>query len=392
MEGKTRVPAFSRFKEVALLFLMLGATAWGGPAVSEAMMHDEAVHRRKWVTDQQFLDILGATNLIPGPNAVEVAIHLGLIRAGWPGFFSAGLLFLIPGTLMALFFAWIYVAFGSLPAVGWVLYGIKPVIIAVIIQALFRLGKRVFQKVLLVAIGIAALVLYLFGVEEMILLFGGAAVVLLVRGGRKLFMHGVASLIAIPSVIGVTFPAIGPVLNTMASFSNTTLFLRSLKIGALLFGTGYVLVAFARSEFVADLGWITNEQLIDAIAVGQALPGPLSKSMTFIGYILGGVPSAAIATVGFFLPSFLLVALLSRIVTLVRKTWWAAAFIDGVNVAALGLMAGAAIDIAQAAFVDVFSVLLAVASLVAIFKFKISSLWVILGGGLLGIVYRLIAG
>jgi len=391
-EGESRESTFARLREVAILFLTLGATAWGGPAVSEAMMHDEAVHRRKWVDDQKFLDILGATNLIPGPNAVEVAIHLGLIRAGWPGFFSAGLLFLIPGTLMALFFAWIYVAFGSLPAVGWVLYGIKPVVIAVIIQALFRLGKRSFQRILLVIIGVASLILYILGIEEMILLFGGAAVVLMVRGGRKLLERGVVGILVLPSLVGLIATVVNPVLNTITQFNSTTLFFRSLKIGALLFGAGYVLIALARSEFVVDLGWITNEQLIDAIAVGQALPGPLSKSMTFIGYILGGLPSAAIATVAFFLPSFLLVALLSRIVTLIRKTWWAAAFIDGVTVASLGLMAGAAIDIGRSALVDVFSTILALASVFLIFKFKIKTHWIILGGGALGMAYKLFFG
>jgi chromate transporter len=382
----------SKFKEVALLFLRLGATAWGGPAVSVAMMHDEVVHRRKWIDDQRFLDIFGATNLIPGPNATEIATHLGLIRAGWKGFFSAGILFLIPGSIMALILAWIYVNYGGLPQVSALLYGIKPVVIAIIIQALITLGKRACSNWLLLAVGVATLALYFLGVNEMILLFAGAAIVLLTRGGRKLISKGAASLLCVPSLINLSLLRLNPFLSTIASFSNTTLFLSSLKIGSLMFGSGYVLIAFAKSEFVTNLGWISNAQLIDAIAIGQALPGPLSKSITFIGYLLGGVPSALIATIGFFLPSFILVALLSKIVVLIRKNWWAAAFIDGVNVTALGLMAGATISIARTAVVDIFSIFLTLASFLLIFKYKVSSHWIILGGGVLGIAYKFIIG
>lgn len=378
-----------RFKEISLLFLRLGITAWGGPAVSEAMMHDEAVHRRKWLTDQQFLDILGATNLIPGPNATEVAIHLGLIRARWAGFFSAGILFILPGMLITLFLAWIYVRFGSLPQVGWVLYGIKPVIIAVIVQAVFRLGKRAVRSVLLAIVCLGALILYILEIEEMLLLFGGAAVVLLVRSGRNFIKNSATVLLPFLALLKAQFEAFPP---DPQPFTNSTLFLTCLKIGALLYGTGYVLLAFAKTEFVERLGWITNAQLIDAIAVGQAVPGPLVKSMTFIGYILGGVPSALLATLGIFLPSFLLVALLSRIVALVRKTWWAAAFIDGVNVASLGLMAGVAIEITRAAVVDIFTIILALASFLLVLRYKVSSLWLILGGGVLGIAYKLLIG
>ena len=392
MAIETQQSNSSKFKEVALLFLRLGVTAWGGPAVSIAMMHDEVVHRRKWIDDQRFLDIFGATNLIPGPNATEMATHLGLIRAGWKGFFSAGILFLIPGSIMALIFAWIYVKYGGLPQVSSLLYGIKPVVIAIIIQALITLGKRACNNWLLLAVGIATLALYLLGVNEMILLFAGAAIVLLTRGGRKLISNGVASLLYIPSLINLSLLRLNPFLSTIASFSNTTLFLSSLKIGALMFGSGYVMIAFAKSEFVTHLSWISNAQLIDAIAVGQALPGPLSKSITFIGYLVGGLPSAVIATVGFFLPSFILVALLSKIVLLVRKTWWAAAFVDGVNVTALGLMAGATVSIIRSAVTDIFSALLALASFLLIFKYKISSYWIILGGGVLGIAYKFIVG
>jgi chromate transporter len=388
MEGEAPLSATERFKEVAFLFLKLGVTAWGGPAVSEAMMHDEAVHRRKWLNDQKFLDILGATNLIPGPNAVELAMHLGLIYAGWPGFLSAGFFFVLPGFIMAVALAWIYQNYGSLPQVAGVLYGIKPVVIAIIIQAVTRLGKRASKSVLLVIVGLIALALFLMGVEEMFLLFGGALLVILVRTGRRLIGKEIAVLFPVVSLFRLPFPAFGAVVQP---FSNSTFFLICMKIGALLFGSGYVLLAFAKTEFVENLGWITNAQLIDAIAVGQAVPGPLTKSLAFIGYLLGGIPSA-VASLGIYLPSLLLVALISRIVMLVRKTWWAAAFIDGVTVASLGLMAGAAIDIGRAALVDIFSTILALASLLLIFKYKVKTHWIILGGGVAGIAYKLIAG
>ncbi len=385
MSSEEPVPA-SRFREVALLFLKLGITAWGGPAVSEAMMHDEAVHRRKWLDDQQFLDILGATNLIPGPNAVELSMHLGLIYAGWPGFLSSGLFFVIPGFVIAIFLAWIYKTYGSLPQVGGVLYGIKPVVIAIIIQAVMRLGKRAARSALLVIVGLVALGLYLLGVEEMFLLFGGALVVILFRSGRTLVGKGITALLPAFSLFRLFPPAFDAIVQP---FSNSTFFLTCMKIGALLFGSGYVLLAFAKTEFVENLGWITNAQLIDAIAVGQAVPGPLTKSLAFIGYLLGGLPSA-IASLGIYLPSLLLVALISRIVILIRKTWWAAAFIDGVTVASLGLMAGAAIDIGRSALVDVFSTILALASLLLIFKYKVKTHWIILVGGMLGIAYKLL--
>jgi chromate transporter len=271
-------------REVIILFLKLGITAWGGPAVSEAMMHDEAVHRRKWLDDQKFLDILGATNLIPGPNAVELSMHLGLIYAGWPGFLSAGFFFVLPGFVIAIFLAWIYQTYGSLPQVAGVLYGIKPVVIAIIIQAVMRLGKRAAKSVLLVIVGLVALGLYLMGVEEMFLIFGGALLVILVRAGRTLAGKGITALLPAFSLFRLPFIAFNAIVQP---FSNSLFFLTCVKIGALLFGSGYVLLAFAKTEFVENLGWITNVQLIDAIAVGQAVPGPLTKSLAFIGYLLG---------------------------------------------------------------------------------------------------------
>jgi chromate transporter len=351
------------------------------------MMHDEVVNRRKWLDDQRFLDILGATNLIPGPNAVELAMHLGLIRAGWTGFLVAGFIFTMPGMVMAVILGWVYVTYGSLPQIDWVLYGIKPVIIAIILQAVLRLGKRSVRSIFLAMVGIAALGLNLLGIEEMFLLLGGALVVILLRGWRSLFSK--VSFAAIPLFSFLRFP-LTPVNAMLLPYSNSIFFMTCMKIGALLFGSGYVLLAFARTEFVEKLGWITNAQLIDAIAVGQALPGPLTKSLAFIGYLVGGLP-AAFSALSVYIPSLVLVALISRIVIMVRKTWWATAFIEGVTVVSLAIMAAAAINIARVAMVDIFSVILALASIFFIFKYETKTHWIILGGGLLGITYKLIA-
>ncbi len=329
---------------------------------------------------------MGATNLIPGPNAVEIAIHLGLIRAGWMGFLAAGSSFILPGMLITMVFAWLYARFGGLPQVSWILYGIKPVIIAIILQALLSLGRRAFRGIILVVAGVSALILHFLGFDEILVLFGSAAVVLAIESRRHILRKG--ELVFIPFLFGIPFIF----YNALVSFTNGTLFMICFKIGALLYGSGYVLFAFARAEFVEKLGWITDTVLVDAIAAGQAAPGPIVQSITFIGYILGGIPSAVIATVGVFLPSFLLVALISRIVILVRKTWWAASFVDGVNVASLGLMAAVTIELTGTAIIDPFTFVLALVSLVFTFRYKISSVWIITGGGVLGVAYKLIVG
>jgi chromate transporter len=376
-------------KEVAWLFFRLGAMAFGGPAVYIALMQREAVRQRRWLDDQRFLDLVGTTNLIPGPNATEIAIYLGLLRAGWWGFVSAGVLFILPGMLVTLVLAWAYVEYGSLPQVGWVLYGIKPVVIAIVAQALWDLGRRGVKSVVTGVVGAGVLTLYLFGINEILLLFAGAAVVLLAWAGWRLFKKGSAALLAVLPLLKVPLSAFTA---GALPFSQVTLFLSFLKIGAVLYGSGYVLLAFFRSEFVTRLGWLTNQQLLDAIAVGQVTPGPVFTSATFVGYLMGGWPSALLATLGIFLPSFFFVALLSRILPQLRKWPWTGAFLDGVNVASLGLMAGVTWQLGQAAVVDAFTIGLALVALVLVFWFKVNSAWLILGGGLLGVVYKLILG
>ncbi len=386
-----KLTAYSgRLREVALLFLRLGATSFGGPAAYIALMHHEVVTRRHWVDDQTFLDLMGATHLIPGPNATEMASHLGLIRAGWWGFIAAGGLFILPGMLAILAVAWAYVTYGSLPGVIWVLYGVKPVVIAIVVRALWSLGKSGVKNLLTAAVGIIALLLYLADYNEIAILFAGAAIVMMVQGGRRLIKHGLPAIISVSPLLR-TLPA--PLYAIATPFSQSTLFLTFLKIGATLFGSGYVLLAFLRSEFVVRLGWLTNAQIIDAIAVaGQVTPGPVFTSATFVGYLLGGWQSALLSTLGIFLPSFFFVILLSRFLPLLRKSWWAANFLDGVNVASLGLMSGVAIQLGRAVIMDAFTIVLTLAALFLVFRSKINSTWLVLGGGLLGIAYKMVIG
>ena len=375
-----------RLKEVALLFLRVGATAFGGPAAYIAIMQRETVRKRGWVDDQKFLDMLGISNLIPGPTATEMALYLGLERAGWLGYLASGLLFIIPGMIATIALAWGYVMYGSLPAVGWILYGVKPVIIAIVIQALWDLGKKGVKGPLTAAVGVMAIVSYLLGFNEIAILFAGAAVVLLFQGGKHLWKQATSLLI------------ISPILPLWLSTSSTdkvpfkqsTLFFTFLKIGALIYGGGYVLFAFLNSEFVAHLGWLTHQQLLDAIAIGQITPGPVFTSATFVGYIMGGWQSALLATLAIFLPAFLLVALVSRILPSIRRSWWSGAFLDGVNVAALGLMAAVTWQLGRAAITDWFTIVLATATLFLILRVKINSTWIILGGAMLGVVYKLV--
>jgi len=351
-------------------------------------MQSETVRRRRWLDDQQFLDMVGATNLIPGPNATEMALYLGLVRAGWAGYLASGILFIVPGALATLALAWVYVTYGSLPQVGWVLYGIKPVVIAIVAQALWDLGGKGVKGVLTAAVGVGVVAFYFLGINEIALLFAGAAIVLLIRGGRRLWKRGTAALLAAPG-----FKLAVPLLAaTAVPFSQATLFLSMLKIGAVLYGSGYVLLAFFNSEFVVRLGWLTHQQLLDAIAVGQVTPGPVATSATFIGYLMGGWPSALLATLAFFLPSFFFVALLSRILPWLRKKWWSEAFLDGVNVASLGLMVGVTWQLGRSGITDWYTIALAVAALILVFRFKTNASWLILGGAALGVGYRLIAG
>lgn len=343
------------------------------------MMHDEVVERRKWLDEQHFLDMIGATNLVPGPNSTEMAIHVGYERAGWRGLLVAGACFILPAALIVLVLAWAYIEYGSTPQGEALMYGIKPVIIAIVLQALLRLGRAAVKGPLLALAGAAVFVLYLFGINELVLLFGVGGLVAVVQMARQ--------RTAAPALLPLV--GMGSVSTLAAQISSVRLdqlFLVFLKVGALLYGSGYVLLAFLRNDLVLRLGWLTDQQLLDAVAIGQFTPGPVFTTATFVGYVLAGVPGAVVATLGIFLPAFCFVAVLNRIVPLMRRTKWTAALLDGVNVAALGLMAAVTWQLGQAAIVDWLTALLAIVAALLLFRFKINSAWLVLAGGIIGLI------
>jgi chromate transporter len=375
----------SNLKEVVSVFLKMGFTAFGGPAAHVSIMHDEVVKRRKWLDEQQFLDLLGATNLIPGPNSTEMAIHLGYLRAGWKGFLAGGVCFAAPATLIVLSLAWLYSRMQSLPQAGFLLYGIKPVVIAIILQALWSLGRKAVKDLFLGLVMLLVLILYFLGVNEILLLFGGGLLVMLVRNWRRLKNTPLGIwLLALGSLPAAISPAAVP-------YSLGLLFLTFLKIGSVMYGTGYVLLAFLRADFVVHYGWLTDQQLLDAVAIGQVTPGPLFTTATFIGYQLGGLLAALLATLAIFLPSFVYVALSNPLIPRLRSSPWFGSLLDGVNVSALGLMAAVTWVIGRASLVDPLTILIALLSLVLLLRFKVNSTWLIAGGAVIGIFRFLIA-
>ena len=374
-------PHRERLAEVGGLFLKLGLIAFGGPAAHIAMMRDEAVRRRRWVSDQQFLDLLGASNLIPGPTSTELAIYLGFTRAGWQGLVLAGVCFILPAMLLVLVLAWAYVRYGATPQATWMLYGIKPAIIAIIVQAIWGLGRTSVKTPVLAAMGGAVVVLYLLGINVIVLLFGAGLLMVgvlygrLGRGSTRL-----ATVAPLRDLAAVGVPSLAP----RAAVHLATLFFTFMKIGAVVYGSGYVLLAFLRQDFVDRLHWLSDRQLIDAVIVGQFTPGPVFTTATFIGYLAGGTPGALLATLGIFLPSFLFVALVSPLVPRLRTSAWTAAFLDGANVAAVGLMAAVTWQLGQAAIVDGLTLGLAVVAGAALFRLRVNSAWLVLGGAVIG--------
>jgi chromate transporter len=373
------VRSFSqRLTEVARLFLKLGMTAFGGPAAHIAMMHNEIVKRRKWLSDQQFLDLVGATNLIPGPNSTEMAIHIGFLRAGWPGLIMGGICFIVPAMLIVLFLAWVYVRFGATPQAEWLLYGIKPVVISIIAQALWNLGQKAFKGALTTVVAVFVIILYFMGINEIALLFGGGLIVMAVTNYRRLRRRMAGIFIPLSSVGILSYVSI--------PFSLPQLFLTFLKIGAVLYGSGYVLLAFLRADFVVRFGWLTDQQLMDAIAIGQVTPGPVFTTATFIGFILGGTPGALLATLAIFLPSFIFVAISNPLIPRMRNSAWVSGLLDGVNVASLGLMAAVTWQLGRASLTGPLTILIALSSFVLLIWFKVNSTWLIAGGGLIGLL------
>jgi chromate transporter len=371
--------------ELARVSLKLGLTAFGGPAAHIAMLREETVARRRWTTDQHFLDLLGATNLIPGPNSTEMVIHTGYEHKGWCGLLVAGWLFILPAATMVLILAWLYERYGTTAEGEWLLYGVKPVIIAVVAQALWNLGRTAIKGPLFAAVGATVLALYLLGVNELALLFGGGLLVMLARNAWRLRAPSSAAFGFLP-VGAAKLPALVAVaVGAAEPYGAVRLFLTFLKIGSVLYGSGYVLLAFLRNDFVVRYGWLTEQQLLDAVAVGQFTPGPLFTTATFVGYLAGGLPGALLATIGIFLPAFALVAAVNPLVPRLRRSPLMAGLLDGVNVAAIGLMAAVTWELGRAAVVDWLTALLAVATAVLLIRFKVNSAWLVLGGALVGL-------
>ncbi|GIF99034.1 chromate efflux transporter [Catellatospora citrea] len=382
--GRSPVRSPGSVAEVALLFLKLGLIAFGGPAAHTAMMRDEIVRRRGWVTDERFVDLMGATNLIPGPNSTELAIHLGFDRARWRGLIAAGVCFILPAALIVTGLAWAYVTYGDTPAVEGLLYGIVPAVIAIIAHALFALLRTVIKNVWLGLLAAAGLAAYLLGVNELLILAAGAMVAAaahLIRHPPRLRMNG---------WVGVPMLGGQPLFPDPTGNELWTLFLTMIKIGSVLYGSGYVLLAFLQGDFVDRLHWITQQQLIDAVSIGQVTPGPVFTTATFIGYLVAGPAGAFVATVAIFLPSFLFVGLLTRLTDRLRASPWTSALLDGVNATALALMAGVSYQLARTAIIDPLTTAIAAVTLLLLWKTRLNNAWYIAAGAAIGLFHTLL--
>jgi len=392
-----------RLRELASLFLKLGTISFGGPAAHIALMETEVVRKRQWLTKQQFLDLLGAANLIPGPTSTEMAINVGFVRAGWAGLCVAGASFILPAAVITGAFAWAYVRFGTLTQAVAVLAGIKAAVIVVIAIAIWRLGKTAVKDLGLAVLGIAALAAFFLGVSPIVILFGGGLLGMLAR--RVASLRSAGTLLAFPffpsprfgvitagknwvnwisTLVAATSAAAGAVVVRPSVYKIGLFFL---KLGAVLYGGGYVLLAFLEQGLVQQKAWLTHQQLLDAVAIGQFTPGPVFSTATFIGYILGGAPGAAVATLGIFLPSFFYVALLAPVLFRLRQSAWIAGFLDSVNVCAVALMGGVTFRLAADALRGWPSWAIATISLAVILRWKVSPAWVVVGGGIAGLVF-----
>ena len=376
-------PQSTALRELTALFLRLGFTAFGGPAAHIAMMEDEVVRRRNWLAREQFLDLLGVTSLIPGPSSTELAILLGYRRAGWRGLVIGGVCFILPAALIVGAIAWAYVTFGTLPQVVGILNGVKPVIIAILIQALWRMGKTAIKGWWIGLIAVSALIANFAGVSPLAVLAGCGVAAIAPEMARR-FRNSDAVAAAITAIA----PA-GKAGSAVTQFKLSTLFLVFLKIGAVLFGSGYVLLAFLRGDFVDHLHWLTEGQLLDAVAVGQVTPGPVFTTATFIGYVLGGWRGAVVATIGIFLPSFIFVALSGRLIPHIRRLPIAGAFLDGVIAGSLALMAVVTVSLGHAVLIDWPSIILGLISALALIGFELNSIWLIAFGAAAGCVRSL---
>ncbi|MFN6496418.1 MAG: chromate transporter [Nostoc sp. DedQUE01] len=373
-----------RLRELAMVFLRLGAIAFGGPAAHIAMMDNEVVNRRQWMSREKLLDLLGITNLIPGPNSTELAIHIGYERAGWRGLLVAGSCFILPAMLIVWTLAAIYARYQTVPQVEWLLYGIKPVIIAIVLQAVWNLGKKAAKDAPTIIAGIAAIAAYFAGLNEILVLILLGVVVMLLKNWQS--RGNITGAFLLP-FSGVLAQVGSTAAVTSVSWINVFFFF--LKIGCVLYGSGYVLLAFLQRELVERNQWLTSQQLLDAVAIGQFTPGPVFTTATFIGYLLAGNAGAIAGTIGIFLPAFVLVWVVNPWVSKLRQSPWASGFLDGVNAASLGLMAGVTYTLGQAALVDWLTITVAIVSAIAVFRFQINSAWLVLAGGAIGLASHL---
>jgi chromate transporter len=385
----------SSLSELAILFLRLGTTAFGGPAAHIAMMQDEVVRRKKWLTEQEFLDLLSVTNLIPGPNSTEMAIHVGHRQAGWAGLLVAGTCFILPAALLVALIASFYVRYAALPEVSSVMNGIKPVIIAIVLQALMTLSTSALKSNFLRIVGISLFAACFFGINEIVVLLIGGALSLLWLKQSKPEVLATGRLLIVMSVLAALAGAIllWPVIITTNAAPSTAfdlqkLFFYFVKIGSVLYGSGYVLLAFLRADLVEEMHWLTSAQLLDATAVGQVTPGPVFTTATFIGYLLDGAAGAAVATVAIFLPAFFFVAITAPFIERLRKSLITSAALDGVNVASMALMAFVTVELGRDAITSVVALSEFIISAVLLWKYKINATWLIAGGAIVGLLLR----
>ncbi|MCW9097040.1 MAG: chromate efflux transporter [Ignavibacteriaceae bacterium] len=376
-------------KEVAFLFLKLGLISFGGPAASIALFEDEVVSKRKWMTHQHFLDLVGTTNLIPGPNAIEMAIHTGYYRAGFAGLVTAGICFTLPAVLITGVLAYVYALYGNLPDVKPFLYGLKPAVIIVILNAVYRLGLKTINGWKIISIGIAVAAVNIMGLNEIFSILAGG-----IFGAIFIFLSERMNTLNSISILSIlTLGLLPPLIQTVekSETSLTTLFLTCLKIGAVWFGSGYVLVAYFDGEFVHGLNWLTRQELLDAIAVGQLTPGPLLSSATFIGYQIAGIKGAVVATVGLIIPSFIFVALLNPMIPKLRNSNFFSKFLDSVNVSALAVMLVVAVKLGGEVLIEWQGWVIALLSIIALFTIKkLNAAYIILGGAVIGYLLYLI--
>jgi len=366
-------------REIAKEFLRLGFVAYGGPAAHIAMMEERYVRRRRWLTRERFLDLLGAASLLPGPGSTEVAAYLGEIRGGAAGLVVAGACFILPAAVLVTVLAWAYTKYATVPQVAGLLFGIKPVVVALIAQAIWNLGRTALKSVWLSVLAIAAIGLAVWGASPLIVLLGAGVLWVLIREGTRLAQDKAA---AIAGVLGTGAAGTSTAIGVLPVFSYF------LKVGAVLVGSGYVLLAVLRADLVVKMHWLSDAQLLDAIAVSQATPGPFFTVATFIGYVLGGWQGAVLATVGIFLPAFVYVRVTAKFLPKLRKSSAASAFLDGVNAAAVALMAVVGWQLARAAIVNMPAILLMIVSAGLVFRYKVNSAWLVLGGAIVGIVLR----